>query len=168
MTSDAQRTNTLVDQIEQHDALSAFRSLLDEADLTDTLREDGPYTVFAPTATAIETWREDEPWRAQKQEPAPVMDLEDEEEEETERAAPTPAEQPSTRQLVRAHVLEGHYTIPALTKEHTMRSVAGTALDIRREGPRLRIGPARIQGRPLKAENGVVYVVDRVLPTTVK
>lgn len=124
-------------------AAGQFRTLaaaLQAAHLVDTLKGDGPFTVFAPT---------DEAFRALP--PGTVERL------------LRPENRAELTRILTYHVVPGRVTSDQLAgRQIRPETVAGARLSIdARQG--VSINDARVVQADVQAENGVIHVIDRVL-----
>lgn len=119
---------------------ATLAAALDAADLTDTLKSEGPFTVFAPT---------DEAFRALP--PGTVERL------------LRPENKAELVRLLSYHVVPGRIEAADLSgRQLRQATVAGPALSIdARAG--VSVDQARVIRADVGARNGVIHVVDRVL-----
>ncbi len=109
-------------------------------DLTETLRDGGPYTIFAPSDEAFQTLPD-----------AAFDDL------------LQPRNRDELREILLDHVVQGVLiSAEALTLEDPIRTVGGGYLEL---GPReaFTVGGATIEQADVAASNGVIHVMDSVL-----
>jgi uncharacterized surface protein with fasciclin (FAS1) repeats len=123
-----------------------------EAQEDAALKEDGNLTLYAPTDAAFK-----------KLGAAAVKQL------ATDKAA--------VRRLVRAHLMDDRYVtkkpadykgkeLRALT-EHDgkeLRTLAGSSLKVEKMGDVFRVGAAKIEEADRLCSNGVIHIIDTVLP----
>jgi uncharacterized surface protein with fasciclin (FAS1) repeats len=105
------------------------------AGLEGTLRGDGPYTVFAPTDAAFD-----------KLPPGTVERL------------LQPENRDQLRNLLTYHVVSGEITSSNLLAASGIFSASGERLPLG-----LRVGNANVVQADVKADNGVIHVIDTVL-----
>lgn len=117
--------------------LSTFAKLVAQTGLSDTLRLQGPYTVFAPTDEAF------------KDVPAKTM----------EELGNDPAR---LRDVLSYHVVPGKLTA-ADVKNAKVKTLQGATLELGRAGDYVTAGDALVQTADLAAANGTVHKIDRVL-----
>ncbi len=112
-----------------------------EAKETDTLKGDGQYTLFAPTDTAFKTL--DDP---------------------TIKKIATDRE--TVKQLLRSHLIPGKRLEASLKKADGMelRTLRGNALKVEDAKGGLRVGGAKLVSTDILCSNGVIHVIDAVLP----
>jgi uncharacterized surface protein with fasciclin (FAS1) repeats len=134
---------TISETLAEFPQLSTMRKLVNDAGLTGTLNETGPYTLFAPTNDAF------------KAVPAKTLDG-----LAKDRAA--------LISMMSYHVLQGKIETTEF-KEGPTKTVQGASLELYRAGPYVTVGEAMVTMADVEASNGVVQVIDRVLiPPTKK
>lgn len=124
--------------------LKTLVAALQAANLTDTLKGSGPFTVFAPTDAAfnkVATSTRDD-W---------FEDANDDNDKEDLTAVLT------------YHVVLGRYRVEDLKDGQMLKTVNGKELKVKREGNAVWIGDAKIETSNVPASNGIVHVVDTVL-----
>jgi uncharacterized surface protein with fasciclin (FAS1) repeats len=134
---------TVVDVLTRSADFNELVRALEETDLLETLRGDGPFTVFAPTVTAFD-----------RADPEAFDALFDDPE--------------ALSQLLLAHVVGERWTLQDLggqVEAEELQSLAGTELRIRRDaGDVVTVnGLADITQPGLDAGNGVVHAIDQVI-----
>jgi uncharacterized surface protein with fasciclin (FAS1) repeats len=119
-----------------------FKTLLTaakEAGLVNTLANEGPWTLFAPTDKAFEKL------------PEGTLDA-------------LLADKEQLRAVLLYHVVPGRVTSDQITGRIHARTAQGAALDIRPGHGTVMVGPnARVTMPDVHASNGVIHVIDRVL-----
>ena len=118
--------------------LSTLLALVKQAGLADELSATGALTVFAPTNAAF------------AKVPKKTLDA----------LAKNPAQ---LRRVLLYHVLPGKVTAAKVVKLRSAKTLAGPAVQIRVTGKTVRINTARVTAVDVKASNGVVHLIDRVL-----
>ena len=108
------------------------------AGLVETLKGDGPLTVFAPT---------DEAFEALPEGTVPAL-LEDEE---------------KLRAVLTYHVVAGKVTAEKVVKLDRAETVNGQSLRIRVDDGTVRVDDAKVVKADVMASNGVIHVIDKVL-----
>lgn len=126
-------------------AAGNFKTLLkalDEAGLTETLKQEGPFTVFAPTDEAFAK--------------IPKADL-DALLQDKERL----------REVLLSHVLPGQRVtemqVRQLEEGAEVRTAADTELKVSKEGEKLSIQGANVVRAGVQASNGLIHVIDTVI-----
>lgn len=112
---------------------------LKAADLVGTLKEPGPFTVFAPTDAAFAKL------------PAGTLDDLLKPENKAKLAA-----------ILTYHVVPGSVILKHMAKMHEVKTVNGAMLKVGGMHGRLMVNDAMVQNRVM-ASNGIIYVIDKVL-----
>jgi uncharacterized surface protein with fasciclin (FAS1) repeats len=117
---------------------STLVTALRAANLEDTLKGVGPYTVFAPTDDAF------------KQLPAGTVEnlLRD---------------TPSLKQILLYHVVSGKAMARDAAQMESANTVSGKSIKIKKQGDQVMINDARVVTTDIEADNGVIHVIDHVL-----
>lgn len=110
------------------------------AGLADTLANDGPFTVFAPTDAAFAKLGDDA-----------IADL------------LLPANKAKLAAILKHHVVAGKVMSTAAVKLTEASSIGGTKLKLAVDGKVLRVGGAAVVQADIEAKNGVIHVVDSVI-----
>ena len=118
--------------------LSTLLSLVKKAGLADELSAPGALTVFAPTNAAFAK--------------VPKATL--------NALAKNPA---ALKRVLLYHVVASKVTAAKVVMLRTAKTLAGPLVQIRVTGKTVRINTARVTAADIKASNGVVHVIDRVL-----
>ena len=137
----AQQTNK--DIVDTAVAAGSFKTLakaLQAADLVDTLKGQGPFTVFAPTDEAFAKL------------PAGTLDdlLKAENKQKLQR-------------ILTYHVVAGRVSSAEVVKLRTAKAVSGDSIDITANGGTVRVDNARVVKTDIAASNGVIHVIDTVI-----
>lgn len=112
--------------------------LVTRAGLADDLSGKGAFTVFAPTNAAFAK--------------VPKATL-----------AALGKDRAALRRVLLYHVVAGRVPAAKVVSLRSAKTLAGPALPIAARGTTVRVGGARVTAADLRASNGVVHVVDRVL-----
>lgn len=131
------------DVVETAAAAGDFKTLtaaLESAGLIDTLKGDGPFTVFAPTDAAF------------RKLPAGTVD-----------DLLKPENKDQLRKILTYHVVAGE--VPASTASTLERAetLEGSSFSIRSADGKLNINDATVVKADIRASNGVIHVIDTVL-----
>lgn len=127
----------IVETAAQEGQFKTLMTLIEAADLLDTLKSGGPYTVFAPTddafaqlpANTIASWMED---------------------------------LPTLKKIVTYHVLNGDVRTDNLDELNTAQTVEGSIVGIdTSEG--IKVNDAKVLSADNLTDNGVIHVIDKVL-----
>ena len=128
---------TIADTAARTPQLSTLAKLINDAGLAETLRGPGPFTVFAPS---------DEAFKA-----VPAKTLED-----------LAKDKELLKSVLTFHVLPG--AVPAAeVKNGAAKTVQGANVALSRSGTFVTVEDAVVTQADVKASNGVVHVIDRVL-----
>lgn len=130
----------IVDTAVEAGQFQTLAAALDAAGLVATLKEPGPFTVFAPTDEAF----------AQ----LPAGTLED-------------LLKPENRQqlvdILTYHVVPGRVMAADVVGVDEATTVNGKAIDIEVEGSSVMVNEANVTATDIAASNGVIHTIDRVL-----
>jgi uncharacterized surface protein with fasciclin (FAS1) repeats len=144
----ATTTPTIVETLRETEGFTTLLKALDAAGLTDTLRTDGPYTLFAPTDQAFRTL----PRGALKN-------------------LLKPANEPELRAILTFHVVPGALTAGDVSARTELSTLHGSKIGVTAaDGPVTLTGESKasLTGTNLEASNGVIHVIDAVLLPPVK
>jgi uncharacterized surface protein with fasciclin (FAS1) repeats len=135
---------TAADIVETASEAGSFQTLLTAAEaagLVDTLKSEGPFTVFAPTDEAFAKLPE-----------GTVEDL------------LKPENQDQLKALLTYHVVPGKTMSSDLAgKQVEVESVEGSAIPIDATGDNVMVGDATVTQADVEADNGVIHVIDEVI-----
>ncbi|AZI42130.1 fasciclin domain-containing protein [Deinococcus psychrotolerans] len=137
MSDTSMGDNTIYDVIVNDDRFGTLRSLLSDADLTETLM-GGTYTLFAPTDEAF----------------AKV---------DPDTLAKIASDPELLKQVLLYHVVAGNLTGEQVTGSTQLASAEGQSLNVTKDGNNVKINDATVTAVDMKASNGVVHVIDSVL-----
>jgi uncharacterized surface protein with fasciclin (FAS1) repeats len=124
-------------------AAGSFKTLakaLQAADLVDTLKGQGPFTVFAPTDDAFA-----------KLPAATLNDL------------LKPENKKKLQRILTYHVVPGRVTSSDVVKLSTAKAVSGDAIDIKASGGTVMVDGAHVVKTDVQASNGIIHVIDTVI-----
>jgi uncharacterized surface protein with fasciclin (FAS1) repeats len=131
------------DIVETAMAAGSFKTLakaLQAADLVDTLKGQGPFTVFAPTDEAFA-----------KLPPGTLNDLLKAENKQ------------KLQRILTYHVVPGRVSSTDVVKLRTAKAVSGDTIDIKVNGVSVMVDGARVVKTDVQASNGVIHVLDSVI-----
>jgi uncharacterized surface protein with fasciclin (FAS1) repeats len=131
------------DIVETAIAAGSFNTLakaLQAADLVDTLKGEGPFTVFAPTDEAFA-----------KLPSAMLNDLLKAENKQ------------KLQRILSYHVVPGRISSADVVKLHTAKAVSGDTIDIKANDGSVMVDSARVIKTDVQASNGVIHVIDSVI-----
>jgi uncharacterized surface protein with fasciclin (FAS1) repeats len=118
-----------------------FRTLvkaLKAADMLDTLKGSGPYTVFAPTDAAFAK--------------IPKHDLD-----------ALMKDKARLKHVLSFHVLRGDLESSQLSTRGSVMSLDGDTLSVHGSGDNIRVNDAKVVKANIGASNGVIHAIDTVL-----
>ncbi len=128
---------SLTETLARTSQLSTLNQLVQQAGLADTLKGQGPFTVFAPSDEAF------------KAVPAKTMD----------ELAKDPAR---LKAVLGYHVVPSKLNSTDI-KNMSVKSVNGADLALSKAGDFVTVEDAAVQTADIAASNGVVHIVDRVM-----
>lgn len=128
---------TIAETAAANPQLSTLTKLLQDAGLSDTLQGAGPYTVFAPTDEAFKTL------------PAATM-------------AALTGDKARLKAVLTYHVVPGSLTSTEL-KNGPVKTVQGSDMALYKSGTFLTADEAVVTTPDVRATNGVIQIVDKVL-----
>ncbi len=124
----------------------SFKTLLaalEAAGLTDALRGDGPFTVFAPSDTAFAALGQDAIAELLK-----------------------PANRDQLKSILTYHVVPDAVTATQAARTPVADTLEGTSVLLRPKGKTVMVDRATVVQADIRASNGVIHVIDRVLTPT--
>ena len=137
----AQHQNSdLVDTAMAAGSFTTLAKALQAADLVETLKGKGPYTVFAPTDEAFA-----------KLPQAMLNDL------------LKPENKAKLQRILTYHVVRGRVMSADVVKLRSAKAVSGDTIDIKTNGESVMVANARVVKTDVAASNGVIHVIDTVI-----
>ena len=133
-------TKDIVDTAVAAGSFTTLAKALQAADLVDTLKGKGPFTVFAPTDDAFAK--------------LPQATLED---------LLKPANKAKLRRILSYHVVPGRVMATDVLKLNSAKAVSGDTIAINASGGSVRVEEARVIKTDITASNGVIHVLDSVI-----
>jgi uncharacterized surface protein with fasciclin (FAS1) repeats len=134
----ATKPKTIVQTAVAAGSFKTLASLLKKAGLVGALQGKGPFTVFAPTDAAFAK--------------VPKATL-----------AALAKDKAKLRSVLLYHVVKGKVPAAKVVKLRSAKTLNGKAVSIRVTGKKVSVGGARVTTADVKASNGVIHVVNRVL-----
>lgn len=131
-------TADIVDTAVAAGNFTTLAKALEEAGLVQTLKGEGPFTVFAPTDEAFAAL------------PAGTLDS-------------LLANKDELTKVLTYHVVAGRVTSDQVATMTEATTVEGSSLMVRVENGQVRINDATVVTADVQATNGVIHVIDRVL-----
>ena len=144
MTGDGMEAmNDLMSVIVGQGDLTVLDELVHAAGLQDTLHDDGPFTVFAPSDAAFAAYGN-------------AMGI------TTEELA---ADVDTLTALLTAHIVDGTDDADMVMgmDGQSFTTLAGTQIDVSVDGDTVTVGGATVVDYDIAADNGVVHIIDMVL-----
>lgn len=135
---EARAGETVVDVARRDGRLRTLVAAVEAAGLGADLAGPGPFTVFAPLDAAFEAL------------PAGALDR-------------LLADRDALRRVLLHHVARGARPAAEVVQYDAVRTLADTTLPIRAGGGGVQIGEGKVVVADVKASNGVIHVIDRVL-----
>ncbi|WP_420493406.1 fasciclin domain-containing protein [Rhizobium etli] len=130
----------IVDTAVEAGQFKTLASALDAAGLVPTLKEPGPFTVFAPTDAAFAKL------------PAGMV---------AELLKPENKEQ--LIDILTYHVVRGKVMAADVIGVDEAKSVNGKMIDVETMGRSVKVNDANVTATDIAASNGVIHVIDRVI-----
>jgi uncharacterized surface protein with fasciclin (FAS1) repeats len=124
-------------------AAGSFKTLakaLQAADLVETLKGSGPFTVFAPTDEAFAK--------------LPAGTLND---------LLKPENKEKLRSILTYHVVAGNVPSAEVAQMRSAKTVNGDSIDIKTAGGSVMVDNAKVVKTDVAASNGVIHVIDAVI-----
>jgi uncharacterized surface protein with fasciclin (FAS1) repeats len=124
-------------------AAGSFKTLakaLQAADLVDTLKGAGPFTVFAPTDEAFAKL------------PAGTLET-----------LLKPENKPKLQRILKAHVVSGKVMATDVVKTSPAKAVSGDSLTITSRDGGVTVNGAKVVKTDIATTNGVIHVIDSVI-----
>lgn len=131
-------TRGLVDVLMSVHQFDTFLMLVRDADLTFTLMDGGPYTIFAPTDAAFRKMPRGQLARIH-------------------------GNKPLLRQFVLHHIVRGSYTAQGAVLAHSLSALDGSTLRTVNVNGHGRVGGAGFALTNVRANNGTLHGIDRAL-----
>lgn len=129
---------TVVDVARQSGNFNTLVKAIEKADLIDTLKGRGPFTIFAPNDDAFNKLPQDTLNKAM-------------------------SDRDMLTGILKNHVVKGRYTSRDLSAEDSLKTMQGNEIPVSVSGDKNSIGDARIIQKDVMASNGIIHVIDSVL-----
>ena len=130
----------IVDTAVSAGQFQTLAAALDAAGLIETLKGDGPFTVFAPTDEAFAKL------------PAGTVE-----------SLLEPANRERLTAILTYHVVPGSLPAAEVVKYDAAKTVNGAQLDIDAGGAGVKVNDANVTATDIMATNGVIHVIDAVV-----
>ena len=136
-------TKNLVDTAAANDTFKTFSKAVEQAGMGETLRGEGPFTVFAPTDAAFDKL------------PAGKLDT-----------LLKPENKEELVSLLNFHVIRGRKSAADIGKWENAKTVSGQSVAIKLVDNQISIGGAHVTAADIGTSNGVIHGIDQVnIPT---
>ena len=133
----------LQEQLAADADLMIFSSALEKSGLAPTIREKGPFTLFVPSDGGM------------RNEGSAFL---------LEKVLLTKSNKNLLSHIISYHVVQGTPLIPEMLDGSVdLDTLSGGRLSVTRFRSSLAVGPVSVVTRKIEAENGVIYVLDRLL-----
>ena len=119
---------------------NTLAAALKAADLIDTLKGDGPFTVFAPTDEAFAKLPEG-----------------------TVAALLKPENKDKLTAILTYHVVAGEVPASAVVKLDSAKTVNGAEVSIDASSSGVKVNKANVTATDVKCSNGIIHIIDTVL-----
>ena len=136
----AQQPKNIVDTAVAAGSFTTLAKALTAADLVATLKEPGPFTVFAPTDEAFAKL------------PAGTLDN-----------LLKPENKDRLRRILTYHVVAGEVRAADVVKLQSAKAVSGDTIAVKVSGGKVRVDDANVTKTDIPASNGVIHVIDTVI-----
>jgi uncharacterized surface protein with fasciclin (FAS1) repeats len=130
----------IVDTAVAAGSFTTLAKALAAADLVNTLKGTGPFTVFAPTDAAFAK--------------LPAGTLE---------SLLKPENKKKLQRILTYHVVAGKVTAADVVKLQSAKAVSGDTLTIKTQGGGVQVDNAQVVKTDIAATNGVIHVIDAVM-----
>lgn len=130
----------IVSMAEDTEDLSTLFAAIEAAELTDVLKGDGPFTVFAPTNAAFDA--------------LPDGTLE---------SLLMPENRDQLVEILTYHVIAGEVMSGDLSDGMTAETVEGSEVTISLSDAGAKVNDANVVSADIEASNGVIHVIDAVI-----
>ena len=134
------QTKDIVDTAVAAGTFKTLARALQAADLVNTLKGAGPFTVFAPTDEAFAKL------------PAGTVE-----------SLLKPENKDKLRRLLTYHVVSGKVMASDVVKVQSAKAVSGDNITVSAQGGVVKVDQARVVKTDISASNGVIHVIDAVI-----
>jgi uncharacterized surface protein with fasciclin (FAS1) repeats len=131
-------SKTIVQTAEASGRFKTLVSLVKQAGLASTLSGTGPFTVFAPTDAAF------------AKVPQATLDA-------------LAADKAKLKAVLLYHVAKGRLPAAKVVKRSSIKTLNGASVSVRVRSGKVYVGGARVVTPNVKASNGVIHVINKVL-----
>jgi len=142
-TTNAFASKDIVDTAVSAGSFKTLTAAVKAAGLVDTLKGEGPFTVFAPTDAAFE--------KLEKAKPGTIASL------------LKPENKSKLVSILTYHVVSGKVMAADVVKLKKAKTVQGSDVKIKVKGSTVQINNAKVVKADVEASNGVIHVIDTVI-----
>ena len=135
-----QSKRDIVDTAVAAGSFGTLAKALQAADLVDTLKGSGPFTVFAPTDEAFAK--------------LPASTLQD---------LLKPENKTKLQRILTYHVVPGRVFASDVAKLRSSKAVSGDTIHVEAKGGAVKVDEANVIKTDIEASNGVIHVIDAVI-----
>ena len=139
-TTSARADKDIVDTAVAAGTFNTLAAALKAADLVDTLKGPGPFTVFAPTDAAFAK--------------LPAGTVED---------LLKPENKAKLQRILKYHVVAGKVMAADVTRMKSAKAVSGDTIAIAARNGAVMVDNAKVAKADVAATNGVIHVIDAVI-----
>ena len=136
----AAKASNIVDTAVSAGTFNTLVAAVSAAGLVDTLKGEGPFTVFAPTDAAFEALPEG-----------------------TVEMLLKPENKDKLTAILTYHVVPGKVMASDVVGIDMAKTVNGAEIDVEVEGDAVMLNDATVTAADISASNGVIHVIDKVL-----
>jgi uncharacterized surface protein with fasciclin (FAS1) repeats len=140
LTTVSSQSKDIVDTAVANGSFKTLAAALKAADLVDTLKGAGPFTVFAPTDAAFAKL------------PAGTVET-----------LLKPENKEKLRRVLTYHVVPGKVEASAVTKLKSAKAVSGDNIAVTVKDGKVMVNNATVVTADVGASNGVIHVIDTVI-----
>lgn len=134
------QSNDIVDTAVAAGTFNTLAKALQAAGLVETLKGNGPFTVFAPTDSAFAKL------------PAGTLD-----------SLLQPENKQKLQRILTYHVVPGKVMAADVVKLNQAKAVSGDTIAVAAKGGSVTVDAARVTQADVPASNGVIHVIDAVI-----
>ncbi len=138
--ADADAPRDVVKVIKENQNLSTLVAAIQHAELTETLQQEGPYTILAPTNAAFRDL------------PAGTLSK-----------LLKPENKAQLAELLKYHVIAGNVSAEQLAQQTSVQAASGQTLNVTSEDGTTMVNKSTVQDIDMPATNGTVHTIDTVL-----
>ncbi len=134
------QASDIVDTAVKAGSFKTLAAALGAADLVETLKSKGPFTVFAPTDKAFAKL------------PKGTVDM-----------LLKPENKAKLQAILKYHVVSGNVMAANVVKLNSAKTVQGQSVQIKVDGGKVMVDGANVTATDVKCSNGVIHIIDTVI-----